>query len=160
MKMISKKEFWLSVALAAVLACVIGYFVGQNMAKKDNAKDKENALIDNPNRRAESNKNEPKNIENKPTANNQNEIANGNIPNYVLEVYDYVIKNNKAPDGFVGGRKFENRERQLPQGNSYQEWDVKPKVQGQNRGAERLITSNKGDAYYTSDHYRTFKKFK
>lgn len=84
------------------------------------------------------------------------------IPDYVRTVLSYVRTNHRAPDGYVGGRTFGNYERQLPIQNStgqrlrYQEWDVKPKIQGQNRGAERLVTSSDDHAYYTRDHYRSF----
>jgi guanyl-specific ribonuclease Sa len=84
------------------------------------------------------------------------------VPAYVVEVLDYVKQNHRAPAGFVGGRTFENRENRLPAtdeaGNAirYQEWDVNQKVQGQNRGAERLITGSDKSARYTKDHYRTF----
>ncbi|PRY32513.1 ribonuclease [Spirosoma oryzae] len=84
------------------------------------------------------------------------------IPDYVRTVLAYVRTNHRAPKGYVGGRTFGNYERQLPIQNStgqrlrYQEWDVKPKIQGQNRGAERLVTSSDDHAYYTRDHYRSF----
>lgn len=86
----------------------------------------------------------------------------GTVPSYVRTVLSYVRENKRAPSGYVGGRTFGNFERLLPIQTStglrlrYQEWDVKPKIQGQNRGAERLITSSDDHAYYTSDHYRTF----
>lgn len=149
--MINKKEFWLSVALAGVIACVIGYFVGNNIASKNN---KQNVVANNPTRNIE------KNNTREATSTNNSNTANVTVPAYVVEVFNYVITNKKAPNGFVGGRRFENRESQLPAGESYQEWDVKPKVQGQNRGAERLITNSKNDGYYTSDHYKTFTKLK
>jgi len=41
---------------------------------------------------------------------------------------------------------------------TYQEWDVNPKVEGVNRGTERLITGSDGSAYVTADHYKTFTK--
>ncbi len=84
------------------------------------------------------------------------------IPDYVRTVLMYVRTNHRSPQGYVGGRTFGNYERQLPIQNAtgqrlrYQEWDVKPKIQGQNRGAERLITSSDDHAYYTRDHYRSF----
>lgn len=84
------------------------------------------------------------------------------IPDYVQTVLTYVRANHRAPKGYVGGRTFGNYERQLPIQNGtgqrlrYQEWDVKPKIQGQNRGAERLVTSSDDHAYYTRDHYRSF----
>ncbi len=58
--------------------------------------------------------------------------------------------------GYVGGRAFHNRERRLPTGR-YREYDVRPRVPGQDRGPERLvIDQTTGRAYYTGDHYRTF----
>lgn len=80
------------------------------------------------------------------------------VPQRALDVLAYVKKSNKAPEGYVGGRKFENRENRLPRNTTYQEWDVRPKVKGKNRGAERLITSKDKHAYYTNDHYRSFTK--
>ena len=91
---------------------------------------------------------------------------NQNISNKVLEILDYVLKNNKAPEGYVGGRIFTNREKKLPfyDKNSvlikYQEWDVNPKVKNKNRGTERLITGSDHSAYFTHDHYKTFTKIK
>lgn len=88
------------------------------------------------------------------------------IPNYVYNVYTYVQEHGEAPQGYVGGRIFQNRENRLPkftkdhQKIKYREWDVHPKQEHQNRGAERLITSNTIEAYYTNDHYRTFKLLK
>jgi ribonuclease T1 len=88
----------------------------------------------------------------------------GKIPAYALDVLEYVQKNGEAPPGIVGGRVFSNREKRLPKEDAsgralkYQEWDVHKKVQGKNRGAERLITGSDGVAYYTSDHYKTFQK--
>ncbi len=88
------------------------------------------------------------------------------IPQKVFEVLKYIKVNNRAMDGYVGGRKFTNRERVLPQqdakGNdiNYQEWDVNRKVQGQNRGTERICTGSDGRSWYTNDHYRTFTEIK
>lgn len=84
------------------------------------------------------------------------------IPDYVFTVYRYVLVTGKAPEGYVGGRIFQNREQRLPkrdgsnQSISYQEWDVHPKKRGVNRGPERLVTGNNTSAYYTPDHYQTF----
>ena len=65
-------------------------------------------------------------------------------------------RGGEPPAGYVGGRAFRNRERQLPTGR-YREYDVHPRVPGQNRGPERLVVDQTtGRAYYTSDHYRTF----
>ena len=84
------------------------------------------------------------------------------IPQKVYEVLKYIKENGTAPDGYVGGRKFGNYEKQLPQKNengrriNYQEWDVNPKKQGRNRGAERLVTGSNSKAYFTKNHYKSF----
>ncbi len=85
---------------------------------------------------------------------------NDEIPIYVSKILTYIRLHKKAPEGYVGGRRFQNREHKLPTHTngikiSYREWDVHPLVKGLNRGAERLITSDKS-AYYTKDHYKTF----
>ncbi|AFK03462.1 guanine-specific ribonuclease N1 and T1 [Emticicia oligotrophica DSM 17448] len=88
------------------------------------------------------------------------------IPKKVYEVLNYVKENGVAPDGYVGGRKFGNYEKILPQKDdsgrriNYQEWDVNPKKQGKNRGAERLVTGSDGRAYYTNNHYKSFVEIK
>ena len=88
------------------------------------------------------------------------------VPAKVATVLRHIDTSRKAPPGHEGGRTFHNEEKRLPQkdkkGNaiSYQEWDVNPKVQGVNRGAERLVTGSDGSAYYTNDHYRTFTKLR
>lgn len=89
-----------------------------------------------------------------------------NIPAKVYKVLKYVNENGEAPEGYVGGRIFQNRERHLPikDGNNqkikYQEWDVNPKKQGRNRGTERLITGSDRRAWFTNDHYATFIEVK
>ena len=89
-----------------------------------------------------------------------------NIPEKVYFVLEYVRKHNQAPDGYVGGRKFGNYERRLPRNDErsrpmrYREWDVNPKKEGRNRGAERLITSENKRAWYTADHYDSFVEIK
>ncbi|GLH73238.1 hypothetical protein GETHLI_17400 [Geothrix limicola] len=88
------------------------------------------------------------------------------IPPYVRETLAYVRQHGYAPPGFVGGRVFGNYEGQLPRYNvrrkriEYREWDVMPKAEGHNRGAERLITGSDGRAWYTADHYRSFTEVK
>lgn len=85
------------------------------------------------------------------------------IPQKVYEVLKYIKENGTAPDGYVGGRKFGNYEKHLPQKDengrriNYQEWDVNPKKQGRNRGAERLVTGSDGRAYFTKNHYKSFQ---
>ena len=85
------------------------------------------------------------------------------IPEKVLKVLEYVDKNGKTMEGYEGGRNFGNFERLLPQNDKkgqrirYREWDVNPRRPGVNRGAERMITGSDNHAYYTSDHYKSFK---
>jgi ribonuclease T1 len=89
-------------------------------------------------------------------------IGTGNVPTKALKVLKYVRENGVAMEGYVGGRKFGNYENLLPKKDAsgrkinYQEWDVNPKIQGKNRGAERLVTGSDGKAYYTDDHYGSF----
>lgn len=93
-------------------------------------------------------------------------VATDNIPPKVYKLLKHVGENGEAPEGYVGGRVFQNRERHLPvkdntgQKIKYQEWDVNPKKKGKNRGTERLITGSDDKAWYTNDHYATFTEVK
>lgn len=88
------------------------------------------------------------------------------VPDKVLKVLEHVDKTGEAMDNYEGGRSFGNFERRLPQTDDkgrrikYREWDVNPLRPGVNRGAERLVTGSDGSAYYTSDHYDSFKKIR
>jgi ribonuclease T1 len=92
--------------------------------------------------------------------------TSSNIPQKVYTVLAHIRANNDAPDGYVGGRNFQNREGRLDKKDAsgkkivYQEWDVNPKKRGVNRGAERLITGSDNRAWYTSDHYKSFQEVK
>jgi hypothetical protein len=61
-----------------------------------------------------------------------------------------------ADGAVIGGDRFGNRERLLPeeQGRQYYECDVN--YYGGYRGPERLVYSNDGLIYYSEDHYETF----
>ncbi|WP_243302491.1 ribonuclease domain-containing protein [Geothrix oryzisoli] len=84
------------------------------------------------------------------------------VPAHARETLAYVRQHGYAPPGYVGGRIFGNYEGVLPRYDTrrkrieYREWDVQPKAEGRNRGAERLVTGSDGRAWYTADHYRTF----
>ncbi|HKB06294.1 MAG TPA: dienelactone hydrolase family protein [Gemmataceae bacterium] len=90
--------------------------------------------------------------------------ASKGVPDKATKVLEYVDKHGEAMDGYEGGRTFGNFERRLPQTDDkgrrikYREWDVNPLKPGVNRGPERLVTGSDGSAYYTDDHYATFKK--
>lgn len=98
----------------------------------------------------------------KPTTSDENRKTNSAIPQKVYETLEYIQKNNRAPEGYVGGRHFGNYEKNLPEKDSkgnkidYKEYDVNPKVEGKNRGAQRLVIGDDSRAWYTNDHYKTF----
>ncbi|MBB6499407.1 ribonuclease domain-containing protein [Pedobacter cryoconitis] len=81
------------------------------------------------------------------------------VPQKAYTVAEYVAQNGRPPKGYVGGTVFQNREGLLPQGVNYKEYDVNPKVSGQNRGTERIILGDDGSRYYTNDHYQSFTQF-
>lgn len=58
----------------------------------------------------------------------------------------------------IGGDKFHNREKKLPQDKNTQYYEADINYNGGYRGAERLIYTKDGDYYYTKDHYKSFKK--
>ena len=81
--------------------------------------------------------------------------ADQGVPDKAVKVLQYVRENGRAPEGYVGGRTFENREGRLPSDGDYREFDVDPH-NGQ-RNADRLIVEwNTKKAWYTGDHYQTF----
>ena len=63
-----------------------------------------------------------------------------------------------APGKSIGGSHFGNYEKLLPtkKGRKYFECDIDYK--GKSRGAKRIIYSNDGLIYYTSDHYESFEQ--
>lgn len=60
-----------------------------------------------------------------------------------------------APGKSIGGDTFGNREKLLPQEDSYKECDIDTAGE-ESRGAKRLVYSDDGDIYYTDDHYESF----
>lgn len=90
----------------------------------------------------------------------------GRLPaNYVTKSYcSNVLKCSTSrvqdywPDGAIGGDVFQNREGRLPSapGRTWTECDIN--TWGKySRGAERIVFSNDGLIYYTSDHYDSFE---
>ena len=61
-----------------------------------------------------------------------------------------------APGKSIGGDRYGNYEKKLPQGEKYKECDVN--YHGGYRGAERLIFTSDGTVYYTNDHYNSFER--
>ena len=62
------------------------------------------------------------------------------------------------PGMSIGGSEFYNNEGQLPDaaGRTWTECDIN--YEGGYRGAERIVFSNDGLVFYTSDHYKTFEQ--
>ncbi len=60
------------------------------------------------------------------------------------------------PGKAIGGDKFSNRERKLPQGNKYFEADVNYTCG--RRNADRIVFTKQGEVWLTHDHYKTFQK--
>ena len=60
-----------------------------------------------------------------------------------------------APGKCSGGDRFMNREGLLPQGHTYYECDIDT-LGASSRGAKRIVFSDDGLIYYTSDHYASF----
>lgn len=85
--------------------------------------------------------------------------TNPNVPGEAYQVLGQIKQNNGVPpEGYVGGRTFNNREGLLPSGGRYKEYDIHPRIQGQNRGRERIVVdSQTNQAWYTSDHYGSFE---
>lgn len=83
-------------------------------------------------------------------------------PDKVYEVLRHVQQHGRAPEGYVGGDRFGNYEKRLPERDAsgrriqYKKWDVNPKQKGKNRGPQRLVTGSDGRAWYTPDHYESF----
>ena len=62
-----------------------------------------------------------------------------------------------APGMSIGGSRFGNYEKLLPEkkGRKYFECDID--YNGKTRGAKRIVFSNDGLVYYTGDHYESFE---
>lgn len=90
---------------------------------------------------------------------------NHKLPNY------YITKNEAKKQGWnaskgnlcevlpgkaIGGDRFGNREKKLPQGENYYEADVNYNCG--NRNADRIIFTRNGDVYLTKNHYKSFEK--
>jgi ribonuclease T1 len=95
----------------------------------------------------------------------KHEIKNDKVPDEAYEVANYVYEYNEAPKGYVGGRKFENREKRLPKTDAknkyieYKEYDIYPKQKGKDRGPHRIVLGSDHKRYYTGNHYKTFIEF-
>lgn len=123
-------------------------------------------------------------IDNDATTSDNSDIIDENKIHGFQEVADYIHQYNKLPDYFItkkeamnlgwspgedlwkyapnksiGGDHFGNYENSLPskEGRTWTECDINYK--GGSRGSDRIVFSNDGLIYGTSDHYKTFIKF-
>jgi len=86
------------------------------------------------------------------------DISAKDLPQEARETLKLIEKGGPYPfdrDGIV----FGNFEKRLPikERGYYQEFTVKtPGVK--HRGARRIVAGKGGDKYYSSDHYKTFKR--
>ena len=62
-----------------------------------------------------------------------------------------------APGKSIGGDRFGNREKLLPDKKSRKYYECDVNYEGGYRGDDRIIYSNDGLIYYTEDHYNTFE---
>ena len=127
---------------------------------------------------------ENKNVPNETKKTPKEETSKSNIIDDFQGVADYIHKNNKLPDNFItkaeatklgwkpgedlwkyaknksiGGDYFGDHEGTLPSkaGRKWTECDINYK--GGNRGPHRIVFSNDGLIFGTSDHYKTFKQY-
>lgn len=63
-----------------------------------------------------------------------------------------------APGKSIGGDRFMNREKELPDTPGRQYYEADLNYRGGSRGAERLVYSSDGLIFVTRDHYRTFEE--
>lgn len=95
------------------------------------------------------------------------DVPIGPVAEKAHKVADRVAARGAPLPGYKGGRAFENRGPGMklpgsgPNGSiTYREWDVNPYTKGVNRGSERLVMGSDGSAYYTTNHYDTFTRFR
>ena len=90
--------------------------------------------------------------------------AYGELPeNYITkkeaETFGWISSEGNlwdvAPGAVIGGDRFGNYEKLLPEGGDYTECDVN--YYGGYRGGERLVFDTEGNIWYTADHYETFE---
>ena len=63
-----------------------------------------------------------------------------------------------APGRTIGGDPFFNREKRLPEKNGRRWYEADLDPQCGRRGAKRLVWSNDGLIFVTTDHYRSFRE--
>jgi ribonuclease T1 len=150
--------------IGMLLGLIVGFFLGKMMVTT-------NQVVQSFPNATKNYATSEKKLSNKSTfhedSNTENNYsANDEIPEKVYTVLKYIKEHHEAPEGYVGGREFKNRENQLPMFTNdhekikYQEWDINPKIEGQNRGKERLVIGDDERNWFTNNHYKTFTQIK
>ncbi|SQI43290.1 Ribonuclease precursor [Leminorella richardii] len=89
----------------------------------------------------------------------------GRLPDYYITKSQARSQGWDARDGnlcstlpgkAIGGDRFSNREKRLPQSKGRQWFEADINYRCGHRGAERLLYSNDGLIYVTHDHYQRF----
>ena len=83
------------------------------------------------------------------------------IPQEAKDILAHVDQKGCAPQGYKGGKIFQNDGRQgsqvLPSsGMPYREYDIYPHIKGVPRGTERIVVGVDNSVWYTDNHYATF----
>ena len=79
------------------------------------------------------------------------------IPKEAKSTLKYIKKHGHPKKGYKGGSTYVNKTGLLPKNTTYKEYDIFPKRKGVNRGIERIVIGKNGKAYYTNNHYKSFR---
>lgn len=87
-------------------------------------------------------------------------IVASDLPPEARETLKLIRQGGPFPYG-KDGSTFGNREKRLPsrERGYYKEYTVKTPG-SRDRGARRVVAGMRGELYYTSDHYNTFRRIK
>jgi len=88
------------------------------------------------------------------------EIAQAALPREARETLELIRRGGPFPYRKDGDR-FGNREKLLPAAprGYYREYTV-PTPGARDRGARRIVAGQRGEYYYTDDHYSSFKRIR
>jgi len=88
------------------------------------------------------------------------EVALRDLPPEARQTLLLIRQNGPFPYR-KDGSTFGNYEKRLPleRRGYYREYTV-PTPGARNRGARRIVTGRSGEAYYTGDHYQTFRRIR
>ena len=86
-------------------------------------------------------------------------ISTDQLPHEALITIKYIKNGGPFPFPNHDGTTFSNREEMLPSKplGYYKEYTV-PTPGIHSRGAQRIVTGQSGEMYYTPDHYNTFER--